>query len=391
MTITAAVGLGHAVDGREAGLQAAHHALKGLGVASPSLGFLFASTHYAPRDVLNGAISLLGDTPIIGLSSPAGLSQAGQHPNSVTIALLAGDIEADAHWFSGYAQSGRETAQKLTQMAASADNKAVLLFADGFNGDAEQFCAAMEDGAFPLVGGLSSGDLHTGSTYQMAGNQSGTGGLAAAILRGDVRIGIGYAHGWDPVGSQLRITRSRGFWIRTLNGRPASETYAELFGQPARDWAFPPLSYLARLYPLGIDQGDDLVVRAPIRVEADGSFRMNAPVNDGADAYLLVGSRAACEKAATKASQDALLALGGPKPAFALVLADIAWQLMLESHPGADIAAVRDILGPDVPIAGAYTLGQIVPGKAVTQPGQLASHPQFLNQHIVVVAFASPS
>jgi hypothetical protein len=391
MTITAAVGLGHAVDGREAGLQAAHHALNGLGVASPALGFLFASTHYSPRDVLNGAVSLLGDTPIIGLSSPAGLSQAGQHPNSVTIALMGGDIQADAHWFSGYAQSSRETAQRLAQMSAAPDNKALLFFADGFNGDAEQFCAAMPDGPFPVIGGLSSGDLNTGSTYQMAGNQSGTGSLAAAILRGDVRVGVGYAHGWNPVGSQFRITRSRGFWLRTLNGRPASETYAELFGQPARDWAFPPLSYLARLYPLGIEEGEELIVRAPIRVEADGSFRMNAPVRDGVDAYLLVGSRAACEVAASKASQDALLALGGLKPAFALVLADIAWQLLLESHPGADIAAVRDILGPDVPIAGGYTLGQIVPGKATAPAGPSASHPQFLNQNIVVVAFAALS
>lgn len=391
MTLTAAVGLGHAVDGREAGLQAAHHALNGLGVASPAVGFLFASTHYSPRDVLNGAVSLLGDTPIIGLSSPAGLTQAGQHPNSVTIALLGGDIQADAHWFSGYAQSGRETAQRLAQMSAAVDHKAVLFFADGFNGDAEQFCAAMPDGPFPLIGALSSGDLHTGSTYQMAGNQSGTGSLAAAIVRGEVRVGVGYAHGWDPVGSQFRITRSRGFWLRTLNGRPASETYAELFGQPARDWAFPPLSYLARLYPLGIEQGDELVVRAPIRVEADGSFRMNAPMRDGVDAYLLVGSRAACERAASKASQDALLALGGLKPAFALVLVDIAWQLLLESHPGADIAAVRDILGPDVPLAGGYTLGQIVPGKATADAGPAHSHPQFLNQNIVVVAFAALS
>ena len=179
--------------------------------------------------------------------------------------------------------------------------------------------------------------------------------------------------------------------MRTLNGRPASETYAELFGQPARDWAFPPLSYLARLYPLGIEQDDGLVVHAPIRVEADGSFRMNAPVRDGVDAYLLVGSRAACERAAAKASQDALLALGGLKPAFALVLVDIAWQLLLESHPGADVAAVRDILGPDVPLAGGYTLGQIVPGKTPARAGAGAVHPEFLNQNIVVVAFAASS
>ena len=230
----------------------------------------------------------------------------------------------------------------------------------------------------PILGGLSSGDLHTGNNYQIAGTQAGTGGLAAAILRGPARLGVGFAHGWDPVGSQFRVTRSRGFWLRTLDGRPASETYAQLFGYPARDWAFPPLSHLARLYPLGIEQGEQLIVRSPLRVEADGSFRLNAPVRDGVDAYLLVGSRASCQTAAQKATQQALLQLGDAKPVFALVLVDIAWQMLLKSTPGAEIAAVQDILGTDVPIAGGYTLGQVVPSK---------NNPQFLNQHMMVVVF----
>ena len=218
----------------------------------------------------------------------------------------------------------------------------------------------------------------------MTGNQTGTGSLSAAFLRGNVRVGIGYAHGWDPVGSQFRVTRSRGFWLRTLDGRPASETYAELFGYPARDWAFPPLNYLARLYPLGVEQGDELVVRAPIRVEADGSFRMNANVRDGIDAYLLVGSNAACEKAAGQAAQQALHALGSAKPFFALVLVDVAWQMLLKAKAGSEIAAVRDILGSLVPIAGGYTLGQIVPGKD-------GASPHFLNQHIAVIVFGEVS
>jgi hypothetical protein len=267
------------------------------------------------------------------------------------------------------------------QFAASrTEEQSILLFADGFNGDAEQFCGAVHTESMPFAGALSSGDLHTGTTYQIAGNQTGSGGLAAAFLHGSLRIGIGFDHGWDPVGSQFRVTRSRGFWLRTLNGRPASETYAQLFGYPARDWAFPPLNHLARLYPLGVEQGDDLIVRAPIRVEADGSFRMNATIRDGIDAYLLVGSRMACEKAAGQAAQQALLQLGEARPVFALVLVDIAWQMLLKAQPGAEIGAVQEILGANVPIAGGYTLGQIVPGNG-------KSSPRFLNQHIVVVAF----
>ena len=73
--------------------------------------------------------------------------------------------------------------------------------------------------------------------------------------------------------------------------------------------------------------------------------------------------------------------LDGRKPSFALILVDIAWEMLLKSHPGTEIEAVQDIFGKDVPIAGGYTLGQIVPGKD-------GGTPQLLNQHIIVIAFA---
>jgi hypothetical protein len=381
MTLNVSIGSAQALNGREAGLQAAHQALNKLGSAAANLGFIISSHQYQAREVVSGVSGLLGDTPVIGFSSPTGLTSEGLRPNSVVVALLSGDFQAETQWMPTYAQSSRDTGAKLAKQLSEKDNRALLFFADGFNGDADQLCAALSS-SIPLAGGLSAGDLHTGQSYQLAGAQTGSGALAGAFLRGNLRVGIGSAHGWNPVGSQFRVTRSRGFWLRTLDGRPASETYAQLFGYPAREWAFPPLSHLARLYPLGIDQGENMVVRAPIRVEADGSFRMNAPVRDGADAYLLVGSRASCEKAAQQAAQQALQQLQGAKPACALVLVDLAWEMLLKSHPGIEITQVQDILGKDVPIAGGYTLGQIVPGKDPT------SAPQLLNQHIVVIAFA---
>jgi hypothetical protein len=382
--MTLAVSIGHAqeLNGREARLQSAHHALNRLGSGTPSFGLVIASHQYQAREVVSGVSSLLGDTPMIGFSSSTGIITNGLRPNSVITILFAGDIQAETRWMPGYAQSGRETGAQLAKQAAELkDTRALLFFADGFNGDADQLCNSLSNDSLPLAGALSSGDLHTGHSYQIAGPQTGSGALTAAFLRGDLRVGVGAAHGWNPVGSQFRVTRSRGFWLRTLDGRPASETYAQLFGYSARDWAFPPLSHLARLYPLGVEQGDQLVVRAPIRVEADGSFRMNAPVRDGADAYLLVGSRVSCENAAQQAAQQALQQLDGRKPVFALILVDVAWEMLLKSHPGSEVAAVRDILGEGVPVAGGYTLGQIVPAKD-------AKTPQLLNQHIVVVAFA---
>jgi hypothetical protein len=380
MAMTGSVGSAQALDGREAGLQAAHQALNSMGANTPAFGVVISSHQYQAREVLNGVSSLLGDSPLIGFSSPAGLTSKGQHAHSVVVAILSGDFEAETQWYPGYAQSGREIAAKVNQQILSrVERQSVLSFSDGFNGDAEQFCTALPGQTTLIAGGLSSGDLHTGNTYQLAGNQTGTGALAAAFLRGNIRMAVGYDHGWNPIGKQFRVTRSRGFWLRTLDGRPASESYSELFGYPPRDWAFPPLSHLARLYPLGVEQGEDLVIRAPIRVEADGSFRMNASIRDGIDAYLLVGSLATCENAARQATQEALKKLGDTKPALAIVLVDVAWQMLLKAHPGAEIAAVQEILGEKVPVAGGYTLGQIVPDEK--------THPKFLNQHIVVILF----
>jgi hypothetical protein len=383
MTLLAAVGQARTLDGREAGLQATHHALNKLGSLAPVFGIVISSYQYDAQGVVNGIASLIGDTPVIGISTPAGLTSEGLQPHSVILGLIAAtDVRAEVTWLPGYTQVSREVSQQLADLLKRNPEKPSLLFADGFNADAEQFCSGLLAGT-NLIGALSSGDMNAGNAYQIGGAQFGAGGLALARLEGNLRVGVGSGSGWQPVGSHFRVTRSRGFWVRTLDGRPASETYARLFGYPAREWAFPPLNHLARLYPLGLEQMDkSLLLRSPLRVEADGSFRMNAAVSDGTEAYLLVGSLTACQQAATAATEQALAALDGARPVLALVLADIAWQMLFEAQQGADVAAVQAALGADVPVVGGYTLGQILP-RADTPP-------QFLNQHMLVVVFGEP-
>lgn len=383
--LIASVGRAQALDGREAGLQAAHQALNKLGANTAALAIVVSSYHYDAAQVSAGVSSLLGNTPVLGLSTSASLSLDGLSQQSVAVALLSGEaLQAETHWFPGYAQSSQDVAAQIIQLLEYQQRQAdcILVFADGFNGDAEQFLAALPEKT-PVLGGLSAGETYSGSAYQFAGSQTGSGSLAAAFLRGKFKVGVGYAHGWQPVGPRARVTRSRGFWVRTLDGRPASETYAQLFGYPAREWVFPPLNSVPRLYPFGIDVGlgqDDLLLRSPLRVEADGSFRMNVQLRDGSDMFLLVGLPSACQEAARRAARQALASLGKAKPALALVLVDAAWQMLLQAQPGAEVSALREELG-DLPLIGGYTLGQIVP------PGEGAGGSRFLNQHLLVILF----
>ena len=388
MTLIAAIGQSQVMDAREAGMQAIYQALNSLGTVTPSLCILIVPHRYDPVQVINGAASMLSNVPTLGFSVSSGLTQNGVHSHSVIVALLAGDsLLAETHWFPTYSQSSAETATRITQLLGYEQNpvKQVLVFADGLNANTEEFCGNLRAG-LPVLGGLSSGDLMSTTTFQIAGMQSGSGALAAAFLRGNFKLGMGFGHGWYPVGSDFRVTRSRGFWLRTLDGKPASDTYARLFGQESRTWATAPLNSMCRIYPLGFEQNfsDQLLIRAPIRVEADGSLRMNSNLLEGSNAYLMVGSPADCEKAAIQAARDALNDLGDAKPVLALVLVDTAWQMLLQAQPERVINDIQEVLGIDVPIAGGFTLGQILPSDSKI------THPRFMNQHIVVALFSEP-
>src|SRR5512140_3004304 len=109
MTLLATVGQARALDGREAGMQATHQALNALGTNAPILGIVISSYLFDPQQVINGVSSLIGNTPIIGFSTPMGMSSEGLEPHSVVLALLAGsDARAGVNWLAGYTQGSRE-------------------------------------------------------------------------------------------------------------------------------------------------------------------------------------------------------------------------------------------------------------------------------------------
>jgi len=385
MAIRVAVGQAFSVEGREAVANAVYEARLSLGNANVDFALIVASFEYDFQAIFNAAQTQIGDVPMIGFSTSGELTHKGSHRRSVVVALLSDDeIECTSAWLPGFSDhSARTTQEMMRSLNLTSDQKGLLLLvADGLNGDYEELVRNLPPGRYQLAGCLAGGDMRLGRTHQLGGNRSGAGGLSAAFLKGKtLKTGVGTGHGWQPVGAKFNITRVHGPWIRALDDQPASEGYARMFGRPARDWSFPPLNTLVRLYPLGIERnGQPFVVRTPLRVESDGSLRMSAELQENSVGHLLVGSREKCVEAARKAAADALERLDGAAPKLAFVMADISWQILFQGYEGTEIAAIRQVLGEDVLIAGGYTFGQFT---------HLAgtSRPEFLNQHIEILLF----
>jgi hypothetical protein len=382
MTRLAVYGTAQGLDGREAAIKATQMAFDQLGTLTPVLAMVLSAEEFDATEALGGLVGLLGDTPLWGISTVRPFSGDKEQPRSVVVVLIAGsDMKAQVLWLPGYGEDSQETARQLGRALRGELllPQGVLLCADGVTGSLLPVCTTLAD--FPLTAGgiLASGSHTSGKTQIFGKNQAGSGALAAALLSGRFRLGCGTGHGWQDTGLHFAVTKARDLWVHALDGQPVTEALAKIFGRPAREWSFPPLNELVRLYPLGIEpalSGDELTLRSPLRVEIDGSLRMSAPVPEGSRVHLMLGDPDSCLQAAEGAARQALKDLGAARPLVALASIDLAWLYLFENRPNEIAQTLQETLG-SIPLVGGFTLGQMV-------RTSINSMPVILNQGVTV-------
>jgi hypothetical protein len=373
MTRLAVYGAAQGMNGREAAIKATQIALNQLGALKPLLAIVFAAEEFDTHEVTHGIAGLLADTPLWGISTVRLLTGDSDKARSVVVALLAGnDLKVQVVWTPSYAEDSVEAARLLVRALKQELilPQALLLAADGVSGSLLPVCSALAEIPIATAGCMASGSYTSGKTYLFGKNQSGPGGMAAALLSGRFRLGWGSGHGWQETGLHFTVTRAHDLWVETLDDQPITAIYERIFGRPAREWAFPPLNELVRLYPLGVEaalRGDELMLRSPLRVEVDGSLRMSTPVTTGSVVHLMLGDPDSCLLAAKSAVQQALADLGTARPLIALAFIDIAWQYLFENRPNQVAQTLQEALG-GIPLVGAYTLGQITRSSANSTP-----------------------
>lgn len=368
-------------------MQAARRALEMVGRTPSTFTWLFIGQEYHAGSVVEGVREVLGDTPLLGLTTPAIVTPDCQSYRSVCAALTGGNgFEAQADLWTGFSTDSLAATRRMVSTLNPGEHAGHSLFlvADGFEGDCDLLAEELPPGNYGIGGALAAGNFRSGNSYQVGGRSVDRGSLAGALLSGDIHAGIGVGHGWSPAGVITRVSQVQGYWVRSLDEQRPSQVFSRYFGYPPREWAYPPLNEMVRLYPLGLELESGMVVRSPLHMEADGSMRMNSLLRDGVNAYLLLGSTDASLRAAENATANALRALQGARPFLALLLVDAAWMHFFASDPGAEARAVQSLLGGDVPVVGAYTYGQIGP-EARSRQINGKPHAAFYNQHLEVI------
>lgn len=374
-------------DVRAAVSSAARAAL--VDARSPAFVLLFSTFGYPAAEIALAAERALGSVPWAGVTTPAILIGHEVVQRGVAVGVIdservrarvgvAGPMSKDARG------AGRRAARDaLVDMPLPPPDRSrvMLLFTDTESCDAAEAVhgALSVAGASIAWGGGGTGSLEVGAHgSQLSHGSALRDHVVAVTLDCHSRVGVGIKHGWQPTGPPAMVTRASGCLLERLEHRPAFEIYRAAAEERGEHVDATELARFAMTRPLGIPQADgEYLIRDPLAVEESGALRFLASVPDGALVRVMEGTPSmlveAARVAASMACDDAGGALGG-----AFVFDCISRYLMLGDRLAEELSACAGALGPDVPVLGCLTFGEV---------GAFASRmPQFHNKTMVVLA-----
>jgi hypothetical protein len=270
-----------------------------------------------------------------------------------------------------------------------------MIFSDKLIDESSGFFSGLREKlgrSFPLVGATTTEEPVLKSQVYM--NHQGYKDACAGILwGGKLNFGLGIKHGWKPLGKPHIITEAKDNLVVSIDGSPAAKLYQDYLGCDLEKLKTD-LKQVSVLYPIGtyIPGEDEYLLRNILSVQDDGSIYFKGTVPLGSTVRLMIGTKETCLAAALQAAEEAKKNLF-PNPIteaklkregfqkFAFVFNSISRYILLKRHAKEELAVIKKALGPQTPIVGVYTQGELAPLRTTSYRGQVYFH----NQSIAIL------
>jgi hypothetical protein len=380
MTLNAGVGMSRHHNPNVAGREAAEQALEKAGVSKADFVFMFASIGYDQPSLVRAVREITGGTPLSGCSAEGTINgdDADESNFSVVVTAISSD---ELQWTNGIVPGleddpravGKQVAQDLLPNL-SADAIGLFVFPDGLTDYLEPFFAGLEenlpsDRFLPLWGGGAGNNVSVEEpTYQYCDDEVISGGVAYALLSGKAQAGWAISHGLVPIGSARTVTRSQGNVIYEIDGKPAIEVLKEYLPEGAlaedRDWMRYALSLALTTKAPNYMKDEEYVVRGVPAVRmADGSITVQTEVPEGTSVWFSSRDKEKITSRLDRMARQITEQLGDDKPklVFQFECFTRGKSLFREQEKVQLLKRLRQSVGPDVPWAGFYTIGEIGP------------------------------
>lgn len=348
--------------------------LASLAALDPQLLLFFGPPTVLDQGLLTRQVrTLFPQARLAGCSSAGIITAEGAfEEESILTALHLEGVHLLAAWeplasMADSESAGRRLAHSLCAQHPGRDLDSALLLGQGvqINGSAlvNGFQSVLGTD-LPLTGALAGDDGAFIRTLTVLDDQVSPDHVLALGFSGKrLAIQTAAASGWEPFGPLRRVTAARDNILESLDGEPALAVYRRYLGA----WA-DSLPASALLFPLALleeDPGAPGLVRTVLGVsESEGHLILAGDLAQGSLVRLMHASTstlvAGARQAASRFRRDA-------SPALALTFSCVGRKLVMGQRVDEEIHALCQGLGPDVPLAGFFSYGEI--GPLVGRPG----------------------
>lgn len=354
-------------ESESAGADLAEQIQAGLGEASAGAIVVFASPRYDYAALLRTLADACAPAALVGASSSGELTgDRNGSGGACALALQAVEVRFSAGLGRGLRDDPEAAARSIVSSFQGLHGhefpyRTALVMTDVLAGDPDDLVdrlARLTAGTYQFFGGGAGDDARFQRTHVFFGTEPVTDAAVALEMLSQKPVGLGVAHGWEPLGPKLRVTEVRGSTLVSLNGVPAIESFeahADAIGARL-DRAHPLPFFIHNV--LGIVDGSSHRLRVPIALERDGSVTCAAPIPPHAVVRMMVAAPGSAERAAELAARTALSALDGERPRAAVLFDCASTRLRLGDLFGLEVAAVERVLS-GVPLMGCNSHGQI--------------------------------
>ena len=394
-------GIGRSADQNSfvAGAEAAAEAEKNIS-GKPGILMIFSDSTYRHEELIAGIESVFKGIPMVGGTTAGELCTYGFSTGSVVImAICSDEIEfttgISVNMREDECRCGSELVKDITSRHSLDDALSLIIFPCGMGGDGEQVIAGIYSALekpLEVVGGLLGDGEMFENTFQYYNGTVYKNAIAGLLISSKAKYGtgVGVRSGFASIGNRMFCTEADGNVIKKIDGVRALDLYMELLGEKRSER----LPEVCLEYPFGLIDQTVLIsgkeyfqLRCGLNVDrSNGTITCAGSIPEGSAITITTGSRGDLINGAEDAAEQARDSLCGATPELIFVFSCVGRKLVLGRRVEEEIETVKRVLGPDIPLIGFYTYGEIGPADKAQD---LQAEVKFHNETLIVWVLGS--
>jgi len=241
--------------------------------------------------------------------------------------------------------------------------KGIFILSDGLHANGSQLTEGISSvikDEIPVTGGLAADGDRFNTTWVLVGNKPKSGYVCAVGFYGDF-IQIAYASkgGWDRLGLERVVTKSKNNVLFELDNQPALEIYKRYLGDKADG-----LPATGLLFPLDLrnDNASESKVRTILAVDEESqSITFAGDIPEGSHVTLMKANYNRLIDGASEAAETLQLQEYNDETIVSIAISCVGRRLVLKSRVEEELEAILDVVPPKTKQIGFYSYGEISP------------------------------